>query len=67
MTFFQLEGRCSNYFYQPYKSEGTSGSTELIYDMPVTRGGIRWFQSFPSHMHTYMHTSSQKNFWKGVL
>ena len=44
-----------------------SGSTELIYHMPVACRGIRWFQSFPSHMHTYTHTSSRKFFLKRCI
>ena len=41
---------------------GVSASTELIYHMPVARGGFQFsgFQSSASHKHTYTHKFSKK-------
>ena len=42
-----------------------SATTELIYLMLAARGGIKWFQPFPSHTNTHTHTQVFKeNFEK---
>ena len=45
---------------------GTSTRTELIYHMPVARGGIRGFHFSPSHTHTHTYTSFRKIIFENI-
>ena len=47
---------------------GVSASTELIYHMPVARGGFQFsgFQSSASHKHTYTHKFSKNKMFEKI-